>query len=63
MNMASTRRALENATKNNMASIIQQVKEQTMEIENIKVELELSKKLTITLVIETLSFNSFIGYA
>lgn len=63
LNTIVVSRALAKVMEDNMASMTHQVKEQNVEIARIKAKLEQYKKLTTTLVINTISFNNFIGYA
>ena len=60
MNMASASRDPTKATEDNVASMIRQVQEKNIEIAKLRVELELSKNVV---VIDTSSFNNFLGYA
>lgn len=62
MNMASASRSLDEATDDNMASLIQQVKEQNIEIARLKAKLRQSKQRITISVINSVSFDNFIGY-
>lgn len=55
-------RALGKATKGNIASMTRQLNEQNNEITRLKMKLEKFNKKIIAPVINTTSFDNFIGY-
>lgn len=60
MSTAATKRELDKATKENIASMSHKIQVKDMEIERIKLELEKSKKKVTTLIINTISFDNFL---
>lgn len=63
MTTIATSRELTEENEDNIAFLTHQVKEHNIEIVKLKEKLEQSKKMITTPMINTISFNNFIGYA